>query len=579
MITFGINDYSVLEDPNNTYIDHIDCWGKYLGPDKVLIRSVPTSHPQYDEIEATAAYFANKNSIYGTPYRVYRVYTPQNEPYSNSYIRNDKVFVPIMNSQNDQAALQAYRDAMPGYKVFGFLGQSSTPWQSTDALHCRVHEMADTEMLYLKHIPLQGNVNVQGSYNFVAYAKPFGSQQVLQDSVLMYYRINPNPVTPYTPLTMNNAMGDAYSVSLTAPEEGSTVEYYIYAASNTGKREYQPFIGPADAFKFYVGSQMSAQVAVSPSSLAFTAMKDTEDTEKITISSSGQIGVNYTLAVATDINDTLSFNLNNSPAQTAWNSNTLTEDNWTTFSVSSEGQVSNVVLSYQWNTDQYYEEGSVWIQSPSGTSYRAGYQQLDGYYKLIIPVFTGETLNGSWKVWLQDSHGDGGHQATNVVVKIVKQNPLGNWLSVSTPNGVVAAGQSAEIDVIADAQGMPLGGYEGRITLYSNDPDQPAIQIPVTFTVTINTGINSNDLLADKVGVNPNPFSDELKVDLELMKEGVVKISLFNSTGKEIYTSEYTVSAGKQQIVIPATGINQGIYFMKVNTGDSIENFKLIKGR
>ncbi|MFO8144465.1 MAG: agmatine deiminase family protein, partial [Candidatus Syntrophosphaera sp.] len=37
----GITSYHVLQDPNNTYIDHIDCWGKFLAPDKVLIRSVP----------------------------------------------------------------------------------------------------------------------------------------------------------------------------------------------------------------------------------------------------------------------------------------------------------------------------------------------------------------------------------------------------------------------------------------------------------------------------------------------------------------------------------------------------------
>ena len=29
---YGIETYHVLPDPNNTYIDHIDCWGKYLSP-------------------------------------------------------------------------------------------------------------------------------------------------------------------------------------------------------------------------------------------------------------------------------------------------------------------------------------------------------------------------------------------------------------------------------------------------------------------------------------------------------------------------------------------------------------------
>ena len=54
---YGIDTYHVLDDPNNTYIDHIDCWGKYLSPQKLLIRSVPTNHPQYNEIENVVSYF------------------------------------------------------------------------------------------------------------------------------------------------------------------------------------------------------------------------------------------------------------------------------------------------------------------------------------------------------------------------------------------------------------------------------------------------------------------------------------------------------------------------------------------
>ena len=58
----GIDNYMVEQDPNGTYIDHIDCWGKFLAPDKILIRKVPSTHPQYAEIEATATFFASQLS-------------------------------------------------------------------------------------------------------------------------------------------------------------------------------------------------------------------------------------------------------------------------------------------------------------------------------------------------------------------------------------------------------------------------------------------------------------------------------------------------------------------------------------
>lgn len=575
----GINDYSVLQDPNNTYIDHIDCWGKYLGPDKVLIRSVPTSHPQYDEIEATAAYFATKTSAYGTFYKVYRVFTPQNQPYTNSFIMNEKVFVPIMNSQYDEQALQTYRDAMPGYKVFGFIGKPSTPWESTDALHCRAHEMADLGMLYLKHVPLQGNIEAQPSYNFVAYAKTFSGQPVIADSVILYYRVNPNPQTPFTALNMTNTMGSAWSATLPSPEVGSTVEYYIFAADQSGRREFQPFIGPSDAFKFYVSSQMEAETSINPSSLAFTAMKDLEETKSLTINSTGQISLNYSLTINTDVNDTLTYNLGNSPAAAAYNSNTLTENGWTTFTVTEEANVDNVVISYVWNTDDYYTEGSIWLQSPAGTTFKVGQKQVDGTYRIVCPAFTGEAITGNWKVWIEDTYGDGGHQATNVMVQIVKDSMAGDWLSVNNANGIIPAGTSAEIQVTASAQGLALGNYEGKITLWTNDPDQPAIEIPVSFVVTINIATSHEALISDKIEVNPNPFTSKFHINFNLVKENNVNIDLFNSNGTKVYSVEKTITSGQQQIEIPAENLPQGLYLLKVIYNNRQESFKLIKGK
>lgn len=573
----GITDYSVLADPNNTYIDHIDCWGKYLAPDKVLIRSVPASHPQYDAIEQTAAYYANKISIYGTPYKVYRVYTPQNQPYTNSYILNDKVFVPIMNSLFDEQALQAYRDAMPGYKVFGIIAQPSTPWESTDALHCRTHEMADMGMLYMKHIPILGNAPIQSSYTLTANIKAYSNEPIIADSVLLYYRVNPNPLTPFSPVVMTTSGGDLYSATITSPEAGSTIQYYLFAADNSGRREYLPFIGSPDPHEFYVGTPLTAQADINPGSLAFTAMKDTEESENLTLNNTGQIGLNYNFTVSTDINDTLTFNLSNSPSANSYNSNTFNESGWTTFTVAQQEEVSNLLISYQWNTDDYYTEGSIWIESPTGTQYRAGAAQLDGYYSVSCPDFIGETMNGDWKVWIEDSYGDGGHQATNIKVKIIKLNPTGNWLSIDSADGIVPAGSSAEIHVTANADSMEIGNYEGLITLYSNDPEEESIQIPVSFRVTINTSSAPEPLLADCIEVNPNPFSDKLTVSLNSMNESRLTLELFDIQGSGIYQSIQTVTAGEQQLTIPASNIRKGLYILRVTSGNQSETFKLIK--
>src|SRR5690606_7360655 len=99
----------------------------------------------YAEHEEVAAYFAAQPSAYGTPYQVFRVPTPNGEPYTNALIVNERVYVPVTGSAWDDDALAVYRAAMPGYEVRGFTGS----WLSTDALHCRVKEVPDRGLLYL----------------------------------------------------------------------------------------------------------------------------------------------------------------------------------------------------------------------------------------------------------------------------------------------------------------------------------------------------------------------------------------------------------------------------------------------
>jgi agmatine/peptidylarginine deiminase len=198
----GVHTYHVVDDPNNTYIDHIDCWGKFLDIDKIMIREVPPSHSQYDEIEATVAYFAAQTSSYGTLYKIYRVYTPSDQPYTNSLILNDKVLVPITGSVWDDDAIASYESAMPGYEVLGISGS----WYSTDALHCRAKGVADIGMLYIEHIPVSGTMPAGATTQVEAQIIPYSGAAVIPDSVFVYYRLNGGA---YMPASMVNV--HAYS--------------------------------------------------------------------------------------------------------------------------------------------------------------------------------------------------------------------------------------------------------------------------------------------------------------------------------------------------------------------------------
>jgi agmatine/peptidylarginine deiminase len=137
---FGIETYHVVADPNDEYVDHIDCWGKFLSDSTLLLRQVPPGHAQYREIEKVVSYFNTTTTVKGERWNIVRVYTPNDEPYTNSFILNDKVFVPINNSEElDARAISTYENAMPGYTILPFSGN----WKSTDALHCRVKGIPD----------------------------------------------------------------------------------------------------------------------------------------------------------------------------------------------------------------------------------------------------------------------------------------------------------------------------------------------------------------------------------------------------------------------------------------------------
>ena len=58
----GIHTYHLYPDPLGEYIEHVDCWGKFLSPDTIMILEVPESNSQYDELEAAASYFASQTS-------------------------------------------------------------------------------------------------------------------------------------------------------------------------------------------------------------------------------------------------------------------------------------------------------------------------------------------------------------------------------------------------------------------------------------------------------------------------------------------------------------------------------------
>jgi agmatine/peptidylarginine deiminase len=245
----GITNYMIIADPQGQYIKHMDCFAKFLAVDKILIDSVPTSDPQYSAYQATAAYYRNTNCSYGYKYKVYRPFTSSSangEPYSNSFICNNKVFVATKGTANDNAALATYTQAMPGYTVTGYLA-TSAPWYPTDALHCRVHEIADRKMLYINHLPLYGKICSASGYSVTADAVSYAGRNIKPGYPKVMYKLNSNP---WDSITMPLISGTKYGATIPTQANGTIIKYYIKAIDDSNKVFFHPFIGSPDPHTF-----------------------------------------------------------------------------------------------------------------------------------------------------------------------------------------------------------------------------------------------------------------------------------------------------------------------------------------
>ena len=274
----GITTYHTVTDALGDYIAHIDCWAKLLSPDIIMIIQSSPAHTHYQDFEQAAQYFENQTSCYGTPYNVVRVYTNMNEPYINSLILNNKVFVPITGSQWDDEALDAYEAAMPGYEVLGFTGS----WQSTDALHCRAKGIPDPEMLYIKHTPLFGTINgdegVTIAFDVIAYS----GYNIDTSASMVYWKENSGN---WQTSTIQATSGDSYQAILTPQQNNSLISYYIHIQDTHGKTANHPYIGEPDPYQFTV---QITEINVPP-----------EQPERPTGQTQGKAGVSYTYQTTT----------------------------------------------------------------------------------------------------------------------------------------------------------------------------------------------------------------------------------------------------------------------------------------
>ena len=259
---YGVAAYHVIDDISPSGIHHIDTWGKMLGEETILIKETVASHSTYTALEQRATLIASLPSSTGRNFEVVRVFCHlisggNPASYTNSLILNERVYVPLFNhATNDAAALDAYRDAMPGYEVLGYTYGSN--WLTDDALHCRAKGVMDPGMLRVAHVPVVGDQATD--VEIVAFADDRSESGIT--AVELHWRIDAGSWT-VEPMTATS--GDEYAATIPHPGAAATADYYIHVTDASGRAEGMPRAEPAGwyTFPFVPGATDVADIAAA----------------------------------------------------------------------------------------------------------------------------------------------------------------------------------------------------------------------------------------------------------------------------------------------------------------------------
>ena len=254
----GTDNYVITIDPQGDYIAHIDCWGKIVAPDKIIVARLPKSNSRYQYYEQVADELANTKCVYGYNYRIYRIDEPGGNtvaPYTNSLIANGHVYMPLgTNASYNEKALAVYKEALPGYDIQGVEGFPSTDpygreFLNTDALHCRTHEVPDQNMLFIDSREVyNGAVELKDYYVIKTNVVSYANMDI--DNVTIHYSINNQsyvecPMDKYKQTTN-------YTFVFEGLKSGDDVKYYIDAKDVGNNYNVDPTCGQLDPHHFVI---------------------------------------------------------------------------------------------------------------------------------------------------------------------------------------------------------------------------------------------------------------------------------------------------------------------------------------
>jgi hypothetical protein len=152
------------------------------------------------------------------------------------------------------------------------------------------------------------------------------------------------------------------------------------------------------------------------------------------------------------------------------------------------------------------------------------------------------------------------------------------WLTVMPAAGSVEPGSTETLTVTFGASGLSDGTYEGTITVSSNDPDEPAISIPVSMLVE---GVPTTDNPAAParlvLEVAPNPFSASCRFEAGPGGTYPHGVQVYDIMGNLVWRwASPHQSPGGPVTWVPGPTVGSGIYIVRATVGDQADSRRIV---
>ena len=431
------------------------------------------------------------------------------------------------NSNYNNQALAVYQEAMPGYEIVGVTNNTNTPWENTDALHCRTRGVMDFDMLFVDHRDvLHGEQEWQESIPVVSKFIAYSGANLKQDSLLVYYSIDGGTYQVAHMTATGNP--DEYVGYITGYQGGSEIDYYVFGADESGHRYTQPVFADLDPHHFTMEAhQPAGELVITPDTLWLEQMGQQRQFNIIN-------ETNEAVTIIDVVPEMPSFNL--------W-------ENTFPYTLQA-GETLTVTVDYQTapGKDTYipYE---ILIRTTLGDRIVMGMvlnTSLDSGFVIVgAPVVEFNDLGSSpQQVNMQNRFF--GSQIPVTVLSVTENET--DYLSFEPQGTLPYTVEPADyfyLDVYVNA--MVKGYVVTSFTVHTDQND-------CIYGVNINENLLSVNELSSEAKLYPNPTTGQFTVE----GANVAKVEVYNLVGQKVHEAE-----GKT-ISIDAAEWNKGIYLVNI---------------